>query len=74
MNKSEDVSGLGQGTSTEYEITGGHCVSPPGNRTKERGIERRKAGEMVERRTRRILEGHHLAEDSANRNIGKQHA
>ena len=29
MNKSEDGSGPGQGTSAGYEITDGHCVSPP---------------------------------------------
>ena len=34
LNKSEDGSGRGQGTSAGYEITDGRCVSPPGNPTK----------------------------------------
>ena len=29
VNKSENGSGPGQGTSAEYEITDGHRVSPP---------------------------------------------
>ena len=35
MNKSEDGSGPEQGTSAGYEITDGHCVSPPGNPKKK---------------------------------------
>ena len=54
LNKSKNGRGHGQGTSAGYEITDGHCVSPPGNPTKE------KTGETVERRPRRLL-----AEDSA---------
>ena len=44
---SEDGSGSGQRTSAEYEITGGHCVSPPGNHTKGKDLEegRRDGGE-----------------------------
>ena len=46
-NKSEDGSGPGQGTSAGYEITDGHCVSPPGNHTKGKNLEegRRDGGE-----------------------------
>ena len=46
-NKLEDGSGPGQGTSAEYEITGGHCVSPPRNPTKGKDLEedRRDVGE-----------------------------
>ena len=36
MNKSEDGSGPGQGTSAGYEITDVHCVSSTGNLRKER--------------------------------------
>ena len=36
LNKSEDGSGPGQGTSAGYGITDGHCVSPPGNPMKGR--------------------------------------
>ena len=36
---SEGGSGRGQGTSAEYEITDGHCVSPPGNLTKGKDLE-----------------------------------
>ena len=39
MNKSEDGSEPGQGTSVGYEITDGHCVSPPGNPTKGKDLE-----------------------------------
>ena len=33
--ESQDGCGAGQGTSAEYEITNGHCVSPAGNHIKE---------------------------------------
>ena len=56
-------SGRGQGTSAGYEIIDGHSISSPGNPAK--GKDQRKTGETVERRTRRLLEGYHLAEDSA---------
>ena len=39
MNKSEDGSGSGQGTSAGCEITDGHCVSPLGNPTKGKDLE-----------------------------------
>ena len=39
MNKSEDGNGPGQGMSAGYEITDGHCVSPPGNPTKGKDLE-----------------------------------
>jgi len=39
LNKSEDGSGLGQGTSAGYEITDGFCVSPPGNPMKGTDLE-----------------------------------
>ena len=39
LNKSEGGSGPVQGTSAEYEITDGHCVSPPGNPTKGKDVE-----------------------------------
>ena len=31
--------GPGQGTSSRYEITEGHCVSPPGHHTKGKDLE-----------------------------------
>ena len=37
----------GQGPSVEYEITGGHHISPPGNLTK--GTIYRKTSETMER-------------------------
>jgi len=45
--KSEDRRGAGQGSSAEYEITNGHCVSPPGNPTDIKHLEedRRDGGE-----------------------------
>ena len=58
LNKTEDGSGPGQGTSAGYEITDGDCVSPH-EKTQ------RKTGETLERRTIRLLEVYHLAEDSA---------
>ena len=63
LSKSEDESGPGQGTSAGYEMTDGYCVSPPGNLRKEKTS--RKAGDTMDRRTRRLLEGQHLAENSA---------
>ena len=39
LNKSEDGSGPGQGTSAGYEITDGHCVSQPGNTTNKKYLE-----------------------------------
>ena len=39
MNKSEDGSGRGQGTSAGYKITDGHCVLPHGNPTKGKDLE-----------------------------------
>ena len=62
MNKSEGGSEPGQDTSAEYEIIDGHRVSPHVNL---RETIKRKTGETMERRTRRLLEGYHLAEDSA---------
>ena len=39
-------SGSGQGMSAGYEITNGHCVSPPGNPTKGKDLEEdRREGE-----------------------------
>ena len=40
-------SGPGQGTSAGYEITDGHCASPPGNPTKGKDLKegRRDVGE-----------------------------
>ena len=44
--KSEDGSGTGQGALAGYEITDGHCVSPPGNPTrKDLEEDRRDVGE-----------------------------
>ena len=59
LGKSEDVSGPGQGTSAGYEITDGHCISPTGNPMKGKDLE--EDGETLERRTRQLLEGYHLA-------------
>ena len=60
-NEPEDGSGPGQGTSAGYEITDEHRVSQPGNTTKKEKTYRK----TLERQTRRLLEGYHLAEDSA---------
>ena len=50
--------GPGQGTSAGYEVTDGQCLSPRGNPAKGKDLEEdRQDGE---RRTRRLLEGHHL--------------
>ena len=59
----KDGSRPGQGRSAGYDITDGHCVSPHGNPMKEKS--KRKNGETLERRTTRLLEGYHLAEDRA---------
>ena len=63
LKKSEDGSGPGQGTSAGYEITDGHCASPHGHPTKGKYIEEDRRETLA--RTRRLLEGYHLAEDSA---------
>ena len=52
----------GQGTPAKFEITDLNCVSTPGKLTKGKAL--RKTGETVERRTSRLLEGYHLAENS----------
>ena len=39
MKKSEDGSGPELGTSAEYEITDGHCISLPGNLSKGKDLE-----------------------------------
>ena len=39
MNKLEDRSGPGQGTSTDPETTNGHPISPPGNPMKGNNLE-----------------------------------
>ena len=59
MNKSEDGSGPGQGTSAGYEITDGHCVSPPGKTTKEKDLaeDRRDVGETNYTTTGRVPSG-----------------
>ena len=46
MNKSEDGSGPGQGTSAGYEITDGHCASPPENPTKGKDLEEDRRDEL----------------------------
>jgi len=51
------------GQSVVHEVTTGHCISPPGNL---REISKKKTSETKERRTRQVLEGCHLAEDSAS--------
>ena len=46
LDKSEDGSGHGQGTSVEYEITDGHYISPSGNLAKGKDLdEDRRDGE-----------------------------
>ena len=62
-DNSEDGSVPGQGTSAGYEIIDAHCVSPHGNPAKGKYLDENR--ETLERRTRRPLEGNHLAEDSA---------
>ena len=49
----------GQGTSAGYEITNGHCVSPPGNPMKGKDLEenRRDVGETNWTTTERVPSG-----------------
>ena len=39
LDQSGERRGLGQGRSAGYEITDGHCVSPPGHPTKGKDVE-----------------------------------
>ena len=47
FNKSENGTTPGHSTSAEYEITEGHCVSPPGNPMNEKDLDedRRNGGQ-----------------------------
>ena len=60
MNKSEDGSGPGQGTSAGYEIKDGHRVSPTGNTTKgkhQKEEDRRDVGKTNQTTTGRVPSG-----------------